>query len=96
MVPYEGQRALYDKLRTEALAAGLTKSLLRMAAPLTIACYDRELVQKVCEPLFLAGKGCPEARESPYYILLSGQEDCYDRKMGFYPPETQGFQNVFW
>lgn len=96
LVPYEGQRALYDKLRTEALATGLTKSLLRMAAPLTIACYDRELVQKVCEPLFLAGKGCPEARESPYYILLSGQEDCYDGKMGFYPPETQGFQNVFW
>ena len=44
---YEGQRALYDKLRSEALETGLTKALLRMAAPLTVTCYDRQLIQRV-------------------------------------------------
>ena len=96
IVPYEGQRALYDKLRSEALETGLTKALLRMAAPLTVTCYDRQLIQRVCEPLFLAGKSRPETRESPYYVILSGQENCYDRKMGFCPPEKQGLQISFW
>ena len=96
IVPYEGQRALYDKLRAEALETGLTKALLRMAAPLTVTCYDRELVQRVCEPLFLAGKGRPETRESPYFVVLSGQEACYDGKMGFCPPEKPAFQTSFW
>lgn len=96
IVPYEGQKELYDRLRSEALETGLTKSMLRMAAPLTVTCYDRELAEQVCEPLFLAGKGRPETRENPYYVLLSGQEDCYDKKMGFCPPEKQVLQNSFW
>ncbi len=89
IVPYEAQKELYDKLRKEALETGLTKTLLRMAAPLIVTCYDSKLAQKVCEPLSFAGKSCRETHESPYYILLSGQEDCYDRKLGFCLPEKQ-------
>ena len=96
IVPYAGQRALYDSLRAEALESGLTKTLLRIAAPLTITCYDRELVERVCEPLFLAGKGYLETRESPCYVVLSGQEHCYDKKMGFCLPDKQELQNAFW
>ena len=96
IVPYAGQRALYDSLRAEALESGLTKTLLRIAAPLTITCYDRELVERVCEPLFLAGKGYLETRESPCYVVLSGQEHCYDGKMGFCLPDKQELQNAFW
>ena len=96
IVPYEGQRALYDKLRAEALETGLTKALLRMAAPLTVTCYDRELAQRVCELLYFAGADYLENRESPYYVVLSGQEDCYDTKMGFCPPAEQELQDLFW
>ena len=96
IVPYEERKALYKKLHDEALKTGLTKSLLRMAAPLTVTCYDRELVEQVCEPLFPAGKGCAGTWESPYYVVLSGREECYDSKMGFCPPEEQGLQNLLW
>ena len=89
IVPYHEQKALYEKLRAEALERGLTKPLLRQAAPLTVTWYDRALVEHVCEPLFFGGKG-EETRESPYYILLSGREDCYDRKTGFTPPGKAG------
>ena len=96
VVPYEEQTELYEQIRSEALNIGLTKSLLRMAAPLTVTCYDRELAERICEPLFFAGKSKIETRESPYYIILTGQEDCYDRKMGFCPPDKQMLQNSFW
>ena len=96
IVPYEEQKALYERLRAEALKVGLTKPLLRMAAPLTVTCYNRELVEQVCEPLFFAGKSRPDTRESSYYMVLSGQEGCYDEKMGFCPLEKQVLQNSFW
>ncbi|MBS6135810.1 MAG: hypothetical protein KH706_04590, partial [Faecalibacterium prausnitzii] len=96
VVPYEEQMELYEQIRSEALNIGLTKSLLRMAAPLTVTCYDRELAEQICEPLFFAGKSKIETRESPYYIILTGQEDCYDRKMGFCPPDKRILQNSFW
>ena len=96
LVPYEGQKELYEKLRTEALKTGLTKALLKQAAPLMVTCYDRELAEQVCEPLYLAGAGRPETRESPCYVVLSGQESCYDEKMGFCPPEKQDLQNSIW
>ena len=95
IVPYEERKALYKKLYDEALKTGLTKSLLRMAAPLTVTCYDRELVEQVCEPLFPAGKGCAGTWGSPYYVVLSGREERYDSKMGFCPPEEE-LQNLLW
>lgn len=96
IVPYEDQKELYAKVRSEGLQKGLTKSLLRQAAPLIVTCYDRELVEQVCEPLCFAGDDRWENRESPYSIVLSGREDCYDSKMGFCPPKEQGLQNLFW
>ena len=96
IVPYQKQKVLYETMRIEALKSGLTKSLLRRAAPLTVTCYNRELVEQICEPLFFAGKNHSEISESPYYVVLSGQEDCYDEKMGFCPPEKQATQNSFW
>lgn len=96
IVPYEEQKVLYETLRAEALKTGLTKSLLRLAAPLMVTCYDREMVERVCEPLFFAGKTRQETLESSYYVVLSGQENCYDGKVGFCPPENQMLQNSFW
>ncbi len=96
LVPYEGQRELYRKLRAEALEKGLTKALLRLAAPLTVTCYDRELAERICEPLYFVDTGRLEKRESPYYVILSGQEGCYDPKIGFCPPTEQEPQNLFW
>lgn len=96
LVPYEAQKVLYQKLRTEALENGLTKALLRQAASLTVTCYDRELAEQVCEPLYFVGTGHLEKQKSPYYVLLSGQENYYDEKMGFCPPAKQMSQNLFW
>ena len=96
LVPYEGQKELYRKLRAQALETGLTKALLQMAAPLMVTCYDRELAKRVCEPLYFAGGGLLESRKSPYYTVLSGQEDCYDSQMGFCPPAELESQDLLW
>lgn len=93
LVPYEPQIQLYRQIRAEALKTGLTKSLLRRAAPLTVTAYDRAAVEHICEPLYFAGA---DHLESPYYILLSGQENYYDPQMGFCPPVKQDLQNWFW
>lgn len=89
IVPYEGQRDAYQSIRARAIQAGLTKSLLQQCAPLTVTCYDRESVERVCEPLYFAGTDCLEDRKSSFYVLLSGQEGCYNEKMGFCPSPQQ-------
>lgn len=94
IVPYQECSELFSKIRSEALQTGLTKSLLRQAAPLTITCYDQELVEHTCERLYFAGTQRQESRESSYFVLLSGQEDCYDIHMGFCPPTEQTAQNL--
>ena len=97
IVPYAAQKELYQKIRREALQTGLTKSLLRQAAPLTVSCFDRETAEQVCEPLYFADNGRPGNSESPFLILLSGQESCYDGKMGFCPPDKEPTkQGLFW
>lgn len=96
IVPYEEQKEAFEKLRAEALKTGLTKSLLRQAAPLTITCYNQEQIEHICEPLYFAGKQCLEARESSYFVLLPGQETYYDPHMGFCPPTEHNLQNLFW
>lgn len=96
IVPYEEQKEAFEKLRAEALKTGLTKSLLRQAAPLVITCYHPEQIEHICEPLCFAGKQGLETRESSYFVLLPGQEKYYNSRMGFCPPIEPSSQNLFW
>ena len=96
IVPYAEKKELYEKIRSEGLQKGLSKFLLQQVAPLIVTCYDRELVEQVCEPLYFSGRDQWENRESSYYVILSGREECYDSKMGFCPPEEQELQNLLW
>lgn len=96
IVPYEDQIELYQQLRIQALQKGLTKALLRQAAPLTVTCYDQKLVEHICEPLQFAGVHGTEKGDSGYYILLSGRESCYRSKLGFCPPVRQVQQDLIW
>ena len=96
IVPYAEERQVYERIRAEGLQSGLTKALLREAAPLMVTCYDQKLVEQICEPLCFAGKKRSEQWESPYYIVLSGQDDCYHPKMGLCLPDGQQLQSIFW
>ena len=96
IVPYEGEKELYQQLRAEGLCTGLTKPLCRQAAPLTVTCYDQELTESICEPLYFAGTKHLKTDNIGYYILLPGKEDYYDAKMGFCLPEKDEQQNLFW
>ena len=96
IVPYEDQKELYAKVRSEGLQKGLTKSLLRQAAPLIVTCYDRELVEQVCEPLCFAGDDRWENRESPYSIVLSGKRRiAMIPKWVFVPRKSKGYKICF-
>lgn len=96
LVPYQGEEVLYRSVRAQALETGLTGRLLRQAAPLMVTWYDQEAVKRFCEPLCFAGADPMSKEQSPYYVVLSGQEDCYDEKLGLCLHTTQQSQALFW
>ena len=94
IVPYEQEAVRYRQIRERALSTGLTKSLMHDAAPLTVTCYDRNLVSQIAEPLFFPGEQTNGHQTEGWYVLLSGQEHCYDSKRGLCLPNQQVTQNL--
>lgn len=95
IVPYGPMRDTYEQIKTEALQQGLSKALLRQAAPLIVTSYDRTLVEQFCEPLYVRTGKNHVLQASSYYILLTGQESCYKDDTGFSPLTSRNEQNFF-
>ena len=78
IVPWEGERALFDEIRS---ADSVSAALLRKAAPITVSLFEREAVESCASPVCLWRNG---ARiETGWYILNTGFERCYDPVTGF-------------
>ena len=83
IVPWAGQRALFDSLRDAADRGCIHAAHLHAAAPITISCFDGEAVKACATPLRIRhGK---TAAETGTYILNTGFESRYDPVMGFLP-----------
>ena len=80
IVPWEGARELFDEIENTVLTVGLTASILRKAAPITVSCFEREWVEQHATPLRRAGDRT--RAETGYYILNRGHENCYDTASG--------------
>lgn len=80
IVPFEGERELYEAIRSEMKESGvITPALMQLAAPITITCFDEKLVSQRAEALLLPRKRQrqrDEERQSGWYLLHD--ETCYD------------------
>ena len=94
IVPWDGEKELFESVRQEALKTGVTASLLHRAAPITVTTFNKETVKKHAENLKFARRRGGEAIESDVYILNKGHENCYDARLGlqFREPEPADWQ----
>ncbi|MGM9662516.1 MAG: CRISPR-associated endonuclease Cas3'' [Oscillospiraceae bacterium] len=51
IVPYEGEKELYEEICAELDSGGVTPQLLQKARPITVSSFDRAAVERYCVPL---------------------------------------------
>ena len=95
IVPYEGKVQLFRAIARRARAEGLTAGLLRDAAPITVSCYDEELVRLHCEPVYPHRRPGDFPGESDVYLLAAGHEGCYRGDIGFRPEDVKADDGLF-
>ena len=81
IVPYDKETALYESVCKEARKGGLTNSLIRQAAPITVTTFEKNLECFAEQLYFRMRHGQPEA-PSNYYLLLPKYEERYTPDMG--------------
>jgi CRISPR-associated helicase Cas3 len=69
LVPYEGERQLFDDLSEEARTKGISKAWMRKAAPITVTSYREDKLTELAERCFIYTKHGKEYVPG-WYILL--------------------------
>lgn len=79
IVPYSGERELFDELRRELDERGLSRLLLRKAKAITVSTYARGDAERLCQRLYFRA---PDGTRTPteFYILHDPQ--FYDERAG--------------
>ena len=88
IVPYSGEKQLYDELCSEAREKGISKKWMRSAAPITVSCYFEDKVRDVSEKCFMFVRG-KKACIPGWYILTS--DICYDDVSGLHFTDEDSF-----
>ncbi|NLT57506.1 MAG: CRISPR-associated helicase Cas3' [Clostridiales bacterium] len=86
IVPYEGEKALYEFVRAQALQTGMTPALMCLAAPITVTAFARRL-SGFAENLRYSKRGRPGEAASDYHLLLPQCASHYTGDMGLQLPE---------
>ena len=80
VVPYD--KALFDEILRQADTEGVTPSLIKKAAPITVSSFSEDLVRKHCEQIPYRKRRRDAQTESDFYILSAGHEKFYLPDMG--------------
>ena len=80
VVPYD--QALFQSIRQQAEAEGVTPALIQAAAPITVSSFQEELVRQHCEQIPWIRKRGEGPQQSDFYLLTTGHEECYQPDMG--------------
>lgn len=80
VVPYD--KALFDEILRQANAEGITPSLIKKAAPITVSSFSEALVRLHCEQIPYRKRHGDAQTESDFYILSAGHEKSYLPDMG--------------
>ena len=79
LVPYNGERRLFDDLAEEAHTKGISKAWMRKAAPITVTSYREDKLSELAERCFIYTKHGKEYVPG-WYILLG--DKFYDNESG--------------
>lgn len=71
IVPYAGERALYEEICRELDAQGVSPQLLRKARPITVSSFDKASIERYCIPLFCRSYEADLPPQSAGIYLLS-------------------------
>lgn len=80
VVPYDED--LLAKIRLSAEKDGVTPALIKEAAPITVSCFNEELVRQHCEQIPYRKRSSDARTESDFYILSTGHEKYYHQDAG--------------
>ena len=94
VVPYDGQRALYDRVAKQLREHGVTGAILREAAPITVTCFSKNL-KEFAEPVPFAGHGKEQTEDSGIYVLRPQHEALYDPLLGLHLPQEERSDYIF-
>ena len=98
IVPYDGERALYERIAGQLRSQGVTGALLKDAAPITLTCFAKnlELYAEGIRFARLGRKYCAEQEgKSNLYLLRPQYENLYSAKLGLYLPREEQFDAIF-
>lgn len=94
IVPYSEMMTLYRAIGDEIRKNGITPSLMKEAAPITITLYDSGSLEQFAEPVFMRNKLGKEAIKSGYWILREQYGYSYTEKGGFTLPDTNEMREM--
>ena len=92
IVPYAGQEELFQAVRQEVLAGGISRQAMRQSAGITISVYEKdEILEQYAERLYYPKKGSAGATFSNYYLLRPQYYRLYTPDMGFQMEASQDY-----
>lgn len=94
IVPFIGLKKEYDEIVRELHSSGLTKDLLKRAAPITVSVFADKALDLFLELIPYERKrrtDNEDLHDSGVYILRPDYENWYDQKMGLRIPEEKDF-----
>jgi hypothetical protein len=81
IVPYEGARELFATIRDKADHEGLTTSLMRMAGPITVSSFQKD-IRNYALPLYHRSREHEDGGLTGWYLL--GDDRFYRRDIGLF------------
>ena len=98
IVPYAGERALYERTAERLRAGGITAALLKESAPVTVTCFAKNLDTYAEEiPFARCGKRSFDDRVtgSNVYLLRPQYEYLYSSELGLHLPQEAQYDLIF-
>jgi hypothetical protein len=93
IVPFLDKASSYASIAEEARTSGVTKKLIRQAAPITVTSFE-ENISLYAEQLSFTTHGHGAQIPSPYYILREQYKGLYQQDMGLQLPTQEKSNNM--
>lgn len=95
IVPYPAQRKRFERTAKQLREHGVTKALLKEAAPITVNCFDKAL-ETYAEEIPFARRGAgPVCEKSNIFLIRPQYEDVYTPQFGLRFAQKEQFDCIF-
>ena len=94
IVPYGEKNEIYENIAGRMRTEGVTGTLLKEAAPITVTCFAKNL-ESYAEEIPFAGTGKKQTVGSGIYLLCPQFNNLYSDKFGLYLPQEENTDMIF-